>query len=114
MVCPGWEAAEDNKEPMGQLKVAVDNLLESMAASVPIVATSVGGVPEIVTHRESALLAAPGDPDELAGAISELLTNPALAASLAQRARLLVEMRHSPDSRTRALCALYEEALRPG
>ena len=89
-------------------------LLESMAASVPIVATSVGGVPEIVTHRESALLAAPGDPDELAGAISELLTNPALAASLAQRARLLVEMRHSPDSRTRALCALYEEALRPG
>ena len=88
-------------------------LLESMAASVPVVATSVGGIPEIVTHRESALLAAPGDPDELARAISELLTNPALAANLAQRARVLVEMRHSPDSRARALCALYKETLRP-
>ena len=89
-------------------------LLESMAASVPAVATSVGGVPEIVTHRESALLVTPGAPDELAKAISEILTNPALAASLAQRARLLVEMRHSPDSRTRALCALYDEIRRPG
>jgi glycosyltransferase involved in cell wall biosynthesis len=85
-------------------------LLESMAALVPVVATSVGGIPEIVTNRESALLATPGDPDELARAISEVLTSPALADGLAQRARLLVEMRHSPDSRTRALCALYGEA----
>lgn len=88
-------------------------LLESMAASVPVVATSVGGIPEIVTDRESALLARPGHPDELAGAISEILTRPELAASLAQRARTLVETRHSPDSRTRALCTLYEEVLRP-
>jgi glycosyltransferase involved in cell wall biosynthesis len=89
-------------------------LLESMAASVPVVATSVGGIPEIVTDRESALLANPGDPDGLARAISEILTSPALAARLTQHARLLVEMHHAPDSRIRALCALYEEILRPG
>ena len=88
-------------------------LLESMAARVPTVATSVGGVPEIVAHRESALLAAPGNPDELARAISEILNSPAFAAGLVERARLLVEERHSPNSRTSALCTLYGEVLRP-
>jgi glycosyltransferase involved in cell wall biosynthesis len=86
-------------------------LLESMAASVPVVATCVGGIPEIVTHRESALLVIPGNPDELEKALSEILTHPAVGISLAQRARELVETRHTPESRTRALCALYEQVL---
>jgi glycosyltransferase involved in cell wall biosynthesis len=86
-------------------------LLESMAASVPVVATSVGGIPEIVTHRESALLVRPANPKELAEALSAILTSRELAVSLAQRARLLVETRHSPDSRTRVLCSLYREVL---
>jgi glycosyltransferase involved in cell wall biosynthesis len=88
-------------------------LLEAMAARVPVVATSVGGIPEIVTHRESALLASPGDPDELARDISEILNNPALSASLVERARLLIEKHHSPDSRIATLCALYEDVLKP-
>jgi glycosyltransferase involved in cell wall biosynthesis len=86
-------------------------LLEAMAAGVPVVATSVGGIPEIVTDRESALLVPPSDSPALAGAIASLLSRPELAESLRTRARQLIVERHSPEQRTRALCRIYREAL---
>lgn len=58
-------------------------LLESMAARVPIVATSVGGVPEHVSDGESAILVPPADSESLADAMTELLCNRARAARLA-------------------------------
>ena len=57
-------------------------LLEAMAANVPVVATAVGGVPEIVTHEESALLIEPGDPVSMSAAMARLLTEPDLAERL--------------------------------
>jgi glycosyltransferase involved in cell wall biosynthesis len=48
-------------------------LLEAMAAQVPVVATAVGGIPEAVTHQESALLVQPGNAGELASAIIQSL-----------------------------------------
>ncbi len=61
-------------------------LLEAMAAAVPIVATAVGGVPDVVSDRE-AWLVPPESPGRLAGALRELLTAPDLAAGRGRAAR---------------------------
>ena len=75
---------------------------------MPIVATSVGGVPEIVVDRESALLVPPGRPDLIAASLGTIFADPARASALGQRARAVIETRHSPAVRARALIALYE------
>ena len=84
-------------------------LLEAMAARVPVVATAVGGIPEIVTDQDSALLVPPGMRDSMARAVTSLLTDRGLAERLACRARELVETRFFPESRARDLCALYRD-----
>jgi glycosyltransferase involved in cell wall biosynthesis len=57
-------------------------LLESMAARVLIVATKVGGVPDLVKEGESAILFPPGDSESLKEAITELLMNRSQAIEL--------------------------------
>jgi glycosyltransferase involved in cell wall biosynthesis len=86
-------------------------LLEAMAARVPVVATAVGGIPEMVTDRESAMLVAPGDREGLTRALSTVLTDRDLAESLRSRAHLLIEERYSPERRARALCEIYRGLL---
>jgi len=57
-------------------------LLEAMYFAKPVVATQVGGIPELVKHKESGLLVPPEDPMLLAAAISQLLDDKVLAARL--------------------------------
>jgi glycosyltransferase involved in cell wall biosynthesis len=61
-------------------------LFECMAAGTPLVATAVGGVPEIVEHDRTGLLVAPRDPAALAAALMELLVDPRRRAQLADAA----------------------------
>lgn len=82
-------------------------LLEAMAAGVPVVATNVGGIPEIVTHQESAVLVPPGDIDCMVAGITELLTDTALAGRLIERGRTLVRERHVPAVRAKRLAEIY-------
>ena len=86
-------------------------LLEAMAARVPVVATAVGGIPEIVSDRESALLVPPRNPEALCRAMRELLENDALAGGLAARASELILTRHTPEARSRRLVEIYTAAL---
>jgi len=58
-------------------------LLEALAAQTPIIATKVGGIPEIVQHMKTALLVEPGNSQELTDALSELLRNSALSQKIA-------------------------------
>ncbi len=86
-------------------------VIEAMGMGVPVVATSVGGVPEQVEDGVTGILVPPGDPAALAEAITRLAHDPALRArmSLAARMRALeVFGIESYVSRTRAL---YEELL---
>lgn len=53
-------------------------LVEAMALGTPVVATSVGGIPEFVTNEVSGLLVAPDDPDALAASVNRLLDDEAL------------------------------------
>lgn len=86
-------------------------LLEAMAAGLPIVATSVGGVPEIVCHGQSAILVEPRKPRALAQGISLLLSDRSLAKQLGTNARRAVRAYHSPLARTRALIQIYNELV---
>ena len=61
-------------------------LLEAMAALVPVVASDVGGVGELVRHEENGLLVPPGSPSTLADAIRSLLLNPEKAKYMATMA----------------------------
>ena len=84
-------------------------LLEAMAANVPVVATAVGGVPEIVENEASALLVPANDPTAMALAISRLLNDRSLANRLASVASGLIKRNHSPELYARSLIGLYRE-----
>jgi len=70
------------------------SILEAMAAAKPIVASSVGGIPELIQDGERGLLVPPRDPPALAGAIQRLLNERGLAERLGQAARAWVEEHH--------------------
>jgi glycosyltransferase involved in cell wall biosynthesis len=87
-------------------------LLEAAAYRLPIVATRVGGVGEILTNDESALLVPPRRPDALAAALRDVLVDTVRAARMGRLARRVVERRHNPTTRARSLVALYDEVVR--
>lgn len=82
-------------------------LLEAMAAAVPVVATRAGGIPEIVTHHESALLVEVSDAPAMANAIALLLQDKSLAHKLTTNARAAILSRHTPESNLRARLEIY-------
>lgn len=86
-------------------------LLEAMAAELPIVATMVGGVPEMVENNESALLVAANDPSSMAAAILRILTDKEMAHRLAANASALVTTQYSPEKYVRSLFGLYREVI---
>ncbi len=87
-------------------------LLEAMAAGVPVVATRVGGIPEIATHEENALLVEASDARQMAAAIATLMENTNLAAQLSARARQVVGQRFTPEARVSRLAGIYRSIAR--
>jgi glycosyltransferase involved in cell wall biosynthesis len=84
-------------------------LLEAMSAGCAVVATNVGGIPEIVADNESALLVPPRDPHAMAQALGRMLADAALRERLATRARQRAAAAHSPEGYRRSMLGLYEE-----
>lgn len=66
-------------------------LLEAMACGVPVVASRLTGIPEIVDHGENGLLVEPGNAAQLAGALELLLADPGLRTRLGEAARVKAE-----------------------
>jgi glycosyltransferase involved in cell wall biosynthesis len=87
-------------------------LLEAAAYRLPIVATAVGGVAEIVTHGHNGLLVPAKRPDALACALRDVLADTLRAAEMGRHARSMVEARYHPAARARTLVALYDEVAR--
>lgn len=88
-------------------------LLEAMAAGVPVVATAVGGVPEIVADGESALLVDKGNPAALAAALGRLLEDRELGGRLAAAARQRA-LHYRPELYCERLVPIYEQMLEAG
>jgi glycosyltransferase involved in cell wall biosynthesis len=86
-------------------------VLEAMSAGVPIVATAVGGVPEILTHDETALLVPPRNAEAMSAAIGRLVESPGLARSLAAKAKQVLMLHFSHESYRRSLLGIYDELL---
>ena len=86
-------------------------LLEAMRAGKPIVATSVGGVPEAVTSGINGLLVAPADDLALADAIATLAASPRQRAELGDQARATADRDFTEQRYIGALVSLYDELL---
>lgn len=86
-------------------------LLEAMARGLPVVATRVGGIPEVVVDEETGLLVPPSEPEVLAAAIRRVLLDPELALRLGQNGRRRAEECFDTRRMVRDYEALYREAL---
>jgi len=93
---------------------ALDNsptaVLEAMALGKPVIATDVGGIPELVSDGETGLLV-PLDAGALASATLRLLMDPALARSLGQRARARVRAEFTWARTGERFTELYEQVI---
>ncbi len=86
-------------------------ILEAMAAGLPIVATRVGGTPEVVVDDEMGALVPAHSPSALAAAIDKLLLSPALRATMGEAARARVVSDFSLDVMSRRYLSAYRAAL---
>ena len=86
-------------------------IVEAFAAGVPVVATSVGGVAEIIRDGENGLLVPPEDPQAMSEAIVKVIKDRKLAKEISARARKDAEERFNLDRMITETVRVYEEAL---
>lgn len=86
-------------------------LLEAQASGCPVITTRLSGNPEIVEDRVSGLLVEPGDDDELARAIREIVSTPALAARLSEQGRRRAEERFDIRKNVAVLHRWFQKAV---
>jgi len=99
-------------EPVARLFTSPLKLFDYMAAGVPIVASDLPALREVLRHEENALLARPDDPDAFAAAVRRILAEPSLAARLGAQAQADVH-RYSWDARAESLLAFLGGGARP-
>lgn len=83
---------------------------EALACGTPVVASNVGGIPEVVRHGETGLLARPRDSEDLASQLSLLASDPTLRRQLAQAGLRLIRDEFAAESSIRQYLNLYERA----
>lgn len=86
-------------------------LLLAMGCGRPVVATCVGGIPEVIRHEQTGLLVPPDDVESLSQALIRCLKAPEWAAELGRSARLDVRGRFSWEAIARQTQAFYEDVL---
>jgi len=86
-------------------------LMEAMAAGLPVIATTVGGNPELVTDGETGLLIPSKDADALAAALERLLADPTEAKAMGEKARRQVEANYSLERVGTEINGIYEELV---
>lgn len=86
-------------------------ILEAMAAGLPVVATRVEGVAELVVEGRTGLIVAPHAPQELAAAIEKLLADPSFAKELGQSGQTRASAVFSWEKMAARYCAVYESLL---
>ncbi|HEX4432925.1 MAG TPA: glycogen synthase [Frankiaceae bacterium] len=92
-------------EPLGIVN------LESMACATPVVASAVGGIPEVVQDGVTGLLVPPSEPKALAAAVNRLLDDPGLAAEMGRAGRRRASAEFSWQAIAEQTVALYEAVI---
>jgi glycosyltransferase involved in cell wall biosynthesis len=87
-------------------------LLEAMALGKPVVATNVGGIPEVVQDGLNGFLVPPGDSQALARAIIRLLKDEQLRRKMGDEARKMIDERFSAEKMVEEIQKVYEELLK--
>ncbi len=82
-------------------------LLEAMAWGIPVIATPVGGIPELITHGENGLLVQPGDIPALTQALRDLAGNMELREKLGRAARARIDQAYALESVLGRLGKIY-------
>lgn len=90
-----------------------NTLLEAMACALPVVATRVGGTPEIITANEQGLLVPAADPQELALALARVLNDGALRQRLGSSGRRKVEQYFNWEATVHRYGGIYRSLLTP-
>src|SRR5690606_9634298 len=88
-------------------------LMEAMSVGCPVIASSVGGNPELVENDETGLLFPDDDAQALAAQLRRMSSDPALRARLAENAARMVRERYSIDNLVASTSAIYERCLPP-
>ena len=89
------------------------SLIEAMAAGLPSVGSTAGGIPEVITHGESGLLFEKGDANRLAECLDRLMRDKQLRQKLAAGGRQKAEADFAVEDYVRRLYAEYEALLQP-
>lgn len=84
---------------------------EAQAAGVPVVATAVGGIPEMLESGLSGILVEPGSPEALAQGMLRLLREPVLAAKMAALAQARAVKERKPDVQVQKLLEIYRRTI---
>jgi glycosyltransferase involved in cell wall biosynthesis len=87
-------------------------VLEAMAAGLPVVSTSVGGIPECVLPGQTGFLVPPGDSSALAEAVAAVLRDPALRQRMGEAGRRRVRARFSGESQVARIEAAFARVAR--
>ena len=84
------------------------SIAEGMASGLPVVATRIGGIPEVVVHGETGFLTEVGDINKIAESLLQIMTSPDLAKTMGQAGRSRIEDYFSPQ----AIVPKYESVYR--
>jgi glycosyltransferase involved in cell wall biosynthesis len=87
------------------------SIMEAMSMELPVVASRVGGIPELVSEGETGLLVNPGNPDEITDAVLNLLEDPGKRRKMGVRAREVVGKKFSSEDCVRGHEKLYKKLV---
>jgi glycosyltransferase involved in cell wall biosynthesis len=96
------------------LSESLGGAAQSLLYEVPTIATTVGGLPELVLHGETGLLVPPRNPEAIASAIGAMLSDRPVAARMAARGRELVLKMLNPEVTHRSMVTAYRRILDSG
>ena len=89
-----------------------NTILEAMASGLPVIATAVGGNPELVAPGLTGTLIPPADPEQMAQALRALIADPLRLAQEGRAAREAIETRFSMDAMVQAYLGVYDQVLK--